>query len=77
MLAGVDIDDLADQLRIARPEGEFETVGGFVMDVAGKIPAPGEQFTFRNFTLTVLEADEQGVERIRIDVGESENNGED
>jgi len=70
VLAGVDIDDLAEELGIIRPEGEFETVGGFVMDIAGKIPAAGEQFTYENLTITVIEADEQGVERVRIDVGE-------
>jgi len=76
VLAGVDIDDLAEELEVDRPEGEFETVGGFVMDVAGKIPAVGEQFVFKNLTITVLDADEQGVETVRIDVGEFDNDGE-
>ncbi len=70
VLARVDIDDLAEELGIPRPEGEFETVGGFVMDIAGKIPAAGEQFRYENLAITVLEADEQGVERVRVDVGE-------
>ncbi len=72
VLASVDIDDLAEEVGITRPEGEFETVGGFVMDVAGKIPATGEQFTYENLTITVVEADEQGVECVRIYVGEVE-----
>jgi len=71
VLAGVDIDDLAEELGIFRPQGEFETVGGFVMDIAGKIPRAGERFTYENLVITVIEADEQGVERVRIDVGET------
>jgi len=74
VLAGVDVDDLAEELGIARPEGEFETVGGFVMDIAGKIPVPGEQFTFQNLAITVLDADEHGVETVRIHVGDIERN---
>jgi putative hemolysin len=76
VLASVDVDDLAEELHIELPEGEFETVGGFVMDLSGKIPEPGEVCSYGDVTITVLKADEQGIGKVRIDVKDREHHDE-
>mgnify|MGYP005780080457 CR=1 FL=1 len=49
-------------------EREFDvlTVSGWVMEVAEKIPAAGEQFRFEDLEITVLEMDDKRVEKVRI-----------
>jgi CBS domain containing-hemolysin-like protein len=54
-------DRLAPLVGEPLPEGEYETVAGFVLDRLGHIPAPGEQVEHGNVTLTVTR-----VEGVRI-----------
>ena len=63
------IDDLNEEFDLTLPEDEeFDTVGGFLMSCFGRIPETGESHHWQNLKLTVLEADERRVLRIRIDV---------
>ena len=39
---GMSIYDLRDELEIELPEGDYETVAGFVLDQLGHIPREGE-----------------------------------
>jgi len=47
------IDRLAEVLGVAVPDGEFETVAGFVLDRLGHIPEPGERVRVDGWELTV------------------------
>jgi len=68
VFGNVDIDDLSEELGIKRPDGEFETVAGFVMDLAGKIPKAGDVYYYETMKITVLDADDQGIETLQIEV---------
>ncbi|MCD7846225.1 MAG: hemolysin family protein [Oscillospiraceae bacterium] len=46
---------------------ESETVGGWVMEMVGGFPAPGCRVTYKNLTVTVLEADGKRVEKLRVE----------
>jgi CBS domain containing-hemolysin-like protein len=68
-LARVHIDEINEQLGLALPEdGDFDTIGGFVFHELGRVPAVGEQVTWQNVRLTVLEATRRRIDRLRIDV---------
>ncbi len=68
-LARVHIDEINERLGLAIPEdGEFDTIGGFVFHELGRIPAVGEQLTWQNVRLTVLEATRRRIDRLRIEV---------
>jgi putative hemolysin len=43
------------------PEGEYVTIAGFVLDLAGEIPAAGTVYTYGDWTFRV-----QSVEKRRI-----------
>jgi CBS domain containing-hemolysin-like protein len=45
---------------------DFTTIAGLVINESGKVPAPGEQLTFRGLELEVLEADERRIGRLRV-----------
>jgi putative hemolysin len=61
-----DIGNLNEKLRLALPEDEFETVGGFVLGLFGRLPAEGDQVRYENLMFTVLRLRKNRIARIRI-----------
>ena len=62
------LDDLNEEFGYGFPEDEeFDTIGGFVLSCFGRIPSVGEEHFWQNLKLTVLDADERHLIRIRID----------
>jgi len=55
------VDRVEEELGLAIPEGDYVTVAGFVLDIAGKIPVPGETFHHGDWSFRV-----QSVEKRRI-----------
>jgi putative hemolysin len=55
-----------DELKIALPEGEYETVAGLILDKLGRIPQRGEQLQLDGVVLTVLELQGPRIARIQI-----------
>ena len=45
---GMDIREAMEELGIELPEGEFDTVAGFVLDALGHIPTEGETSSWRS-----------------------------
>jgi CBS domain containing-hemolysin-like protein len=58
------VDDLEDALDIAIPEGEYVTVGGYLFDAFGHIPAEGERLTVGDWELRVTEMDKRRIGKI-------------
>jgi CBS domain containing-hemolysin-like protein len=42
--AKVDLDELNEQLHVALPADDYDTLGGYLYGLAGKIPAAGDRF---------------------------------
>ena len=62
------MDDLNEEFGYGFPEDEeFDTIGGFVLACFGRIPAIGEEHCWKNLKLTVLDADERHLIRVRIE----------
>lgn len=61
-----DIGKLNERLAAKLPEDEFETVGGFVLGLFGRLPAEGDQVRFDNLLFTVLRLRKNRIARIRI-----------
>lgn len=49
---------------------DFTTIAGLVINESGKVPAVGEQLTFRGLEVEVLEADERRIGRLRVQKAE-------
>ncbi|MBL8001681.1 MAG: gliding motility-associated protein GldE [Flavobacteriales bacterium] len=47
-------------------KGESETLGGFVLELTGRIPKKGDQVRFRDITFTVESADNKRVRRVKV-----------
>lgn len=49
-------------------KGESDTLGGFMMEQAGKIPRKGEHIIFNNIKLMVDAGDNKKIDRIKIEI---------
>ena len=68
--ARVHIDEVNDELEVDLPEDDdYETIGGFVLSRLGYIPKVGESLDYDGLRITVLEAEERRITRLRIDLG--------
>lgn len=47
-------------------KGESETLGGFVLELTGRIPQKGERVSLENYTFTVESADNKRVRRVKV-----------
>ena len=63
---GMSIDELNEELGIELPDGDYETIAGFVLDVLGHIPAPGEQLEHDNLKIEVTEMNGLKIEAIKL-----------
>jgi len=70
--ARVDMDDLAEYLHTELPSDEFETLGGFVFDLFGKIPVRYEKVRWKNFDFIVQDMDGHKINTVKIAVVKDE-----
>ena len=63
---GMSISDANEDLELGLPEGEYETVAGFVLSHLGRIPEQGEQFVYNGLYVTVTEVRAHKVERLTV-----------
>ncbi len=58
--------DLKDTVSVDFPEGAYETIGGFMTSVIGRIPKNGDQVLHGGFAFLITDADQRRVRRIEI-----------
>jgi putative hemolysin len=49
-------------------KGDSETVGGMLMELAGKIPFRNETIKYKNFSFTVESVDNRRIKRIKVEI---------
>lgn len=64
--ARLDIDELGDLIGMQIPDEDWDTVGGLILGLAGRVPAEGEAFEFNRHTLTVEKVQGRRVSQIRL-----------
>lgn len=76
--ADLSLSDMTEELELPNDiiESESNTVGGWAMELFGKIPEKEDTVTSGIFTVTVLEADGQSVGKIGLKISLPENNDE-
>ena len=64
-----DIEELEELLGITFPEGEYDTVGGFIMSELGRIPSEDEhpEIEYSHCRFRVDEVDERRIERVTVE----------
>jgi putative hemolysin len=63
----IDLIAMREEWGITIPDGPYETLGGFLMELAGDIPKTGQKFTYHHMTFTIELADEKRLREVRIE----------
>jgi CBS domain containing-hemolysin-like protein len=67
LLSGkVEIDYLNEEMEFKIPEGDYETIAGYVTFRLGRIPKKGESFKLDNYTILILKADNTRIDLIKL-----------
>ena len=64
--ARLDVDDLANVLGTEFPDEDWDTVGGLILGLAGRVPKAGESFEYDNVLLTAEQVKGRRVARVRV-----------
>ncbi|RJQ33074.1 MAG: HlyC/CorC family transporter [Actinobacteria bacterium] len=62
----VDLDEINEILGINLPEAEYESIGGFVINLFGKIPAASEEIDYNGLTFKVEAIDGRRISKLLI-----------
>jgi magnesium and cobalt transporter len=72
--ARVDIGDLNEELGLNLPDSDFDTLGGFVFDLFGKIPVKYEKVSFENSDFIIQDMDGHKIKSVKIIAAKDEKN---
>jgi len=64
--AQLELEHLVAATNVSVPEGDFETVAGFILSSTGRIPAVGETVRIGEATFFIEEATERVIRTVRI-----------
>jgi len=64
--AGLEVFEFGKAFGFALPEGEYDTLGGFLSSIAGSLPEVGERFSFNGWQFIVHAKEGPRLRRIRL-----------
>ena len=63
---GMSVDEVSEELGITLPEGDFETIAGFVLDVLGRIPSEKDLFDYGNLKFEITNMKGPKIETVKV-----------
>jgi len=76
MVSGsMDIADFNELIETAIPTDDFDTVGGFIFHLFGKLPAKGDEVDFERYTFKVEKISKTRIMTVRVTKKEGKNDG--
>ncbi|MFC2034815.1 hemolysin family protein [Chloroflexota bacterium] len=63
---GMRIEEANEEMGLELPEGDYETVAGFVLSLLGYIPRPNEQLRYQDLKLVIIEMRGVKIEKILL-----------
>ncbi len=73
--ARVNLEDLQEIIATELPEQEYDTLGGFVFDLFGKIPVKFEKVSYRNLDFVIQDMEGHKIKSVKV-VSRPEEEGE-
>ncbi len=61
-----EIDILEEQYGLSIPEGDYETIAGYILARTGTIPETGTELELGDSVITILDSDTRAIKKIRI-----------
>jgi len=63
---GMRIEEANEEMGLDLPEGDYETVAGFVLDLLGHIPKQGERLKYKKMKIVITEMRGMKIEKILL-----------
>ncbi len=63
---GMQIEEANEEMGLELPEGDYETVAGFILDLLGHIPKMGERLRYEGMNLVITEMRGVKIEKILL-----------
>jgi putative hemolysin len=60
------VEEVNEELRLGIPDGDYQTVGGYVLELFGRLPKEGEQIVADNLKLLVAEVKDNKITRVFV-----------
>jgi putative hemolysin len=64
--ASMEVEQFTQAFGFELPEGDFDTLGGFLSSLAGHLPDVGERFTYGGWQFTVAAKESARIDRVRL-----------
>lgn len=64
----MDVDDFHDHFGVELPEGDYDTLAGFLLHQVGSVPALGDEIEWQGLQFTVRGIEGQRITEVRVDV---------
>ena len=64
--ARLEIEKLVEHFNLEVPKGNFESVGGFIISLLGRVPQPHETITHAPLEMTIESADARKIRKVRV-----------
>lgn len=62
----IEIEKVNEDLGLGIPEGEYDTLSGFLLTDVGSIPKVGDKISHRNYTFIVTKASSRLIEEVKL-----------
>lgn len=65
-----DIEEVEEKLGIKLPDGDYDTIGGFIISLLGFLPVDGDlnSVEYENISFTVLNVDERRIGKVKVEL---------
>ncbi len=65
--ARLEIEEFENYFELKIEEKNFESVGGLIIHILGRVPVVGEKVHFQDLEMTILEADKRRIRRLLVE----------
>lgn len=74
-----DIEEVEEHIGKTFPEGDYDTIGGYIISVLGFLPQDGEmnEVTFENIKFTVLNVEDRRIGKVKVEILPTEDKSND
>jgi len=62
----VEIDRINEEFDLGFPEGDYETIAGYIISELGRIPVKSEVFSIGQYNFTILRSDKTRVDLVKL-----------
>ncbi len=63
-----DLDEVNELVGVELPEGDYDTIGGFVISLLGYLPTEPVTAEYENLRFSVLSIDERRIDEIKVEI---------